>query len=89
MLLLLSVDEEEDVPKFFGPKLQELIRGYAKDGPFEAHIISEIPRYHGRKIMPATHHILLSRSRPHWNSYTTGPFQFHRADTNFTLLCEF
>lgn len=83
MLLLLSIDEEE-VPEFFGPKLQELIRGYAKGGPFEAHIIFEIPRYHGKKIIPATHHILLSKSRSHWNSYTIGPFQLHHAYTNST-----
>lgn len=74
MLLLLSIPTREDVPLFFGPKLQAMIRAYARGHAFEAHIISELPRYNGKEVVPATHNILLSFHKPHWLNYTIGPF---------------
>ncbi|AXS67832.1 ORF4 [Dioscorea nummularia-associated virus] len=74
MLLLLSLTEMEDIPDFFGPKLQNLLRQYKRDGNCEIHIISELPRIRGNNILPATHHILLSRTFPRWLNYTSGPF---------------
>lgn len=34
MLLFLSI-EHDDVPKFFGPKLREMIRSYSKGDSFD------------------------------------------------------
>lgn len=74
MLLPLSVPTGEDVPTFFGPKLQDIIRSYARGHCFEAHILSELPRYCGKTFIPTSHHIFLSRHAPHWHNFTTGPF---------------
>lgn len=49
MLLLLSIPNEEEVPSFFGSKLQNLISSFARGHGFEAHIISELTRYNGKE----------------------------------------
>lgn len=74
MLLLLSIPTGKDVTTFCRPKLQDIIRSYARGYCFEAHILSKLPRYCGKTFIPASHHIFRSRHVPHWHNYTTGPF---------------
>lgn len=66
--------QEKMCQHFFGAKLQDIIRSYARGHCFEAHILSELPRYCGKSFIPASHHIFLSRHTLNWYNYTTGPF---------------
>lgn len=82
MLLLLGI-VNDDVPEFFGPKLRGPIQSYDKGDSFGTYIISEIPRFQGNNYLPATNHILLSGSKPHW-VYYGDPYNFTKIDKKQT-----
>lgn len=60
ILSLLSISTGEDVPLFFGPKLQAMIRAYARGHGFEAYIIYKLPRYNGKEVFPAAQYFTKS-----------------------------